>query len=101
MGILKLQLLCKLFDHIIYGNIKTRYNVFRKYANDVFDECDFVAKRITKSYIIRLLVKPPALKPTQSLLTHRDDGLILLTRLASELADSLCVDYLAQVTTPW
>ena len=24
----------KLLEHIIYGDIKTRYNVFRKYAND-------------------------------------------------------------------
>jgi hypothetical protein len=30
-----LQLFRKLFGHIIYGDIKTRYNVFRKYANDV------------------------------------------------------------------
>ena len=33
---IRLQLFRKLFNHIIYGNIKTRYNVFRKYANDVF-----------------------------------------------------------------
>ena len=43
----------KLFSHIIYGNIKTRYNVFRKYANDVFGEYDFAAK---KAYFIRLFI---------------------------------------------
>ena len=31
-----LQPFCKLFDHIIYGDIKTRYNVFRKIEYDVF-----------------------------------------------------------------
>ena len=36
MEIFGTQLFPKLFRHIIYGNIKTRYNVFRKYANDVF-----------------------------------------------------------------
>ena len=38
MAIFRLRLFRKLFEHIIYGNIKTRYNVFRKYANDVFGE---------------------------------------------------------------
>ena len=31
---------------------------------------------------------------------HNAHGAIFLGSLASELADSLCVDYLAQVTTP-
>jgi len=31
----------KLFSHIIYGDIKTRYNVFRKIEYDVFGEYDF------------------------------------------------------------
>ena len=33
--------------------------------------------------------------------TPNDRGAIFLGSLASELADSLCVDYLAQETTPW
>ena len=45
-----LRLFRKLFDHIIYGDIKTRYNVFRKYANDVFGEYDFVVQKFLKSY---------------------------------------------------
>ena len=36
MVIFRLQRFRKLSRHLIYGNIKTRYNVFRKYANDVF-----------------------------------------------------------------
>ena len=44
------QPFCKLFDHIIYGDIKTRYNVFRKYANDVFGEYDFVVQKLLKPY---------------------------------------------------
>ena len=36
----------KLFDHIIYGDIKMRYNVFRKYANDVFDGRILKLKRL-------------------------------------------------------
>ena len=32
----KTQHFRKLLSLIVYGNIKTRYNVFRKYANDVF-----------------------------------------------------------------
>ena len=42
LAIFRLQLFCKLFGHIIYGNIKTRYNVFRKCTNDVFGEYDFM-----------------------------------------------------------
>ena len=38
------------------------YNVFRKYANDVFGEYDFMVQKLPKSYIIRLLEKSPALK---------------------------------------
>ena len=34
MAIFRLQLFRKLTSRIIYGNIKTRYNVFKKYAND-------------------------------------------------------------------
>ena len=34
----ELQPFRKLSRHIVYGNIKTQYNVFRKYANDVFDK---------------------------------------------------------------
>ena len=45
------QLFRKLFRHIIYGNIKTRYNVFRKYANDVFGEYDFM---VQKAYFMKL-----------------------------------------------
>ena len=33
---IRLQPFCKLFSHIIYGDIKTRYNVFRKTEYDVF-----------------------------------------------------------------
>ena len=51
------QLFRKLFNHIVYGDIKTRYNVFRKYANDVFSEYDFMAQKRPKSYIIRLFRK--------------------------------------------
>ena len=120
----------KLSSHIIYGNIKTRYNVFRKCANDVFGEYDFMVQKLPKSYIMRLLEKSPALKLSQSVYCTEMMGLILLARssictlldawrfahccdlhnahgaiflgsLASELADSLCVDYLAQVTAPW
>ena len=58
---------------IIYENIKTRYNVLRKYANDVFGEYDFMVQKLPKSYIIRLLEKHPALKLSQSLLTQRND----------------------------
>ena len=70
------QLFRKLFRHIIYGNIKTRYNVFRKYANDVFGECDFMVQKLPKSYIIRLLEKPPALKLSQSVYCKEMMGLI-------------------------
>ena len=51
----------KLFSHIIYGDIKTRYNVFRKYANDVFGEYDFMVQKLLKSYMIRLFAKPATL----------------------------------------
>ena len=34
-SLLRLQHFRKLFNHIVYNDIKTRYNVFRKYANDV------------------------------------------------------------------
>ena len=50
------QLFRKLFRHIIYGNIKTRYNVFRKYANDVFGEYDFMVQKLLKSYTINPMV---------------------------------------------
>ena len=33
--------------------------------------------------------------------THNARGAIFTDSLTSKLADSLCVDYLAQVTTPW
>ena len=66
----------KLFEHIIYGNIKTRYNVFRKYANDVFVEYDFMVQKLPKSYIIRLLEKHPALKLSQSVYCTEMMGLI-------------------------
>ena len=64
----------KLIDHIIYGNIKTRYNVFRKYANDVFVECDFTVRKPLKSYYIRLFAKPPRSEAFKRCLLHRDDG---------------------------
>jgi len=41
-----MQLFRKLFDHIIYGNIKTRYNVFRKTEYDVFGERILQLKRL-------------------------------------------------------
>ena len=56
MTIFRLQLFRKLFRHIIYGNIKTRYNVFRKYANDVFGEYDFMVQKLLKSYTINPMV---------------------------------------------
>ena len=74
MTIFRLQLFRKLFNHIIYGNIKTRYNVFRKYANDVFDECDFMVQKLLKSYIIRLFRKSPRSEALTKLLMRRDDG---------------------------
>ena len=123
-----MQLFRKLFDHIIYGDIKMRYNVFRKYANDVFGECDFMAQKLPKSYTIRLFRKSTRSETLKSCLLQRNDGTytpnslrlcalldawcyapccttcnargaIFLGSLASELADSLCVDYLEQVTT--
>ncbi len=38
LTIVKTQPFRKLFDHIIYGDIKMRYNVFRKTEYDVFGE---------------------------------------------------------------
>ena len=38
LAIFRLQLFRKLFGHIIYGDIKTRYNVFRKIEYDVLGE---------------------------------------------------------------
>ena len=123
------QLFRKLFRHIIYGNIKTRYNVFRKYVNDVFGEYDFMVQKLPKSYIIRLLRKSPRSEALLKRLLQRDDGshtpcslrlralleawcfapcctsrnargAIFLGSLASKLAASLYVDYPAQVTPP-
>ncbi|MBO7310346.1 MAG: hypothetical protein J6U86_03010 [Clostridia bacterium] len=73
----------KLFRHIVYGDIKTRYNVFRKYANDVFGEYDFMVQKLPKSYYIRLLEKHPAPKPSQSVCCKEMMGLysILATPL--------------------
>ena len=69
-----MQLFRKLFRHIIYGNIKMRYNVFRKYANDVFGECDFMIQKLPKSYIIRLFRKSPRSEALPKRLLQRDDG---------------------------
>ncbi len=85
MAIFRVQLFRKLFRHIIYGNIKTRYNVFRKYANDVFGECDFTIQKLHKSYYTRLLRKSPRSEALPKRLLQRNDGLILLTRYASAL----------------
>ena len=74
MAIFRLQPFRKLFSHIIYGSIKTRYNVFRKYANDVFGEYDFVVQKLLKSYIIRLFAKSPRSKALPKRLMQRDDG---------------------------
>ena len=59
---------------IIYGNIKTRYNVFRKYTNDVFGEYDFMVQKLPKSYIIRLFRKSPRSKALPKRLLQRNDG---------------------------
>ena len=59
MVMFRSQLFRKLFSYIIYGNIKTRYNVFRKYENDVFGAYDFTVQKLPKSYVIRLLEKSP------------------------------------------
>ena len=40
------QLFRKLSRHIIYGNIKTRYNAFSKTENDVFNEIDFAMQLV-------------------------------------------------------
>ena len=74
LTIVKTQPFRKLFDHIIYGDIKTRYNVFRKYANDVFGEYDFMVQKLLKSYIIRLFRKSPRSEALKSCLLQRDDG---------------------------
>ena len=89
-----------------------------------------MVQKLPKSYIIRLFRKPPRSKAPSKCLLHRDDGsytpyslrlcasldaccyapcyaernarrAIVLGSLTSKLADSLCVDYLSQVTTPW
>ena len=85
MAIFRSQISCKLFRHIIYRNIKTRYNVFRKYANDVFDEYDFMVPKLPKSYYIRLFRKSPRSEAFPKRLLQRDDVLILRTRYASTL----------------
>ena len=59
---------------IIYGNIKTRYNVFRKYVNDVFGEYDFMVRKLLKSYIKRLFGKSPRCEALPKRLMQRDDG---------------------------
>ena len=64
------QLFRKLFSHIIYGNIKTRYNVFRKCANDAFVAYDFMVQKPLKSYILRLFAKPPRSEAFKSCLLH-------------------------------
>ena len=71
-----LQLFRKLSRHIIYGNIKTRYNVFRKYANDVFDEYDFMVQKLPKSYTIRLFRKSPRFEASKSVYCTEMMGLI-------------------------
>ena len=74
LEIFRLQHFRKLFRHIIYGNIKTRYNVFRKYANDVFGEYDFMVQKLPKSYIIRLFGKASRSEALPKHLLQRDDG---------------------------
>ena len=75
MAIFRLQLFRKLFGHTVYGNNKTRYNVFRKYANDVSVAYDFMVQKPPKSYIIRLFAKPPRSEALPKRLMQRDDGL--------------------------
>ena len=53
-----------------------RYNVFRKYANDVFGEYDFTVQKLPKSYYIRLLESLPALKLSKSVYCKEMMGLI-------------------------
>ena len=96
----------------------------------MFGEYDFMVQKPPKSYIIRLFAKPPRSEALKRCLLHRDDGsytpdeprlcatldamffalccvthnargAIFTDLHASKLADSLCVDYPAQVTTPW
>ena len=43
----------KLFSHIIYGDVKTRYNVFRKIEYDVFGARILQGK---KAYFIRFFI---------------------------------------------
>ena len=74
MAKFRLQLFRKLFRHIIYGNIKTRYNVFRKTEYDVFGEYDFVVQKLPKSYIIRLFRKSPHSEALLKRLLQRNDG---------------------------
>ena len=62
-----------------------RYNVFRKYANDVFGEYDFMVQKLLKSYIIRLFRKSPRSEALQKRLLQRNDVLILPTNYASAL----------------
>ena len=50
------------------------YNVFRKYANDVFGEYDFIVQKFLKSFIIRIFAKPLRSEALKSCLLHRDDG---------------------------
>ena len=52
-----------------------RYNVFRKYANDVFGEYNFMVQKLPKSYIIRLFRKSPRSEALQKRLLQRNDGL--------------------------
>ena len=53
-----------------------RYNVFRKYANDVFGEYDFTVQKLPKSYYIRLLESLSALKLSPSVYCKEMMGLI-------------------------
>ena len=62
-----------------------RYNVFRKYANDVFNAYDFMVQKLPKSYCIRLFKKSPRSEALLKRLLQRNDGLILRTRYASAL----------------
>ena len=91
MTIFRLQHFRKLFNHIVYGDIKTRYNVFRKYANDVLI--------LPTSYASALCLMLDAWCYAPYCAMRNARGAIFLGLLASELADSLFVDYLAQATT--
>ena len=89
MAIFRSQLFRKLFIHIIYGNIKTRYNVFGKYANDG------LILQTSYASALRLMLGATHLVVFHTTLVEKSS----LARLQAGLADSLCVDYLAQVTT--